>query len=181
MVLLITATGASLAAITTLYKSWRTQAPAFFYAGLMIFILSCVAWSYSQGWEFGLVYGLCLPALLVWPFIGASQTLLPAPKNSPQSRAIDTSVSTALRHTGHMLVVLPGLMLTSLLLSMAVSLRLPFAEAGQLATGIILLPLIWGGLAYHYLATVHKTKALFAYLVLSILSALMLIYLPGLE
>lgn len=181
MVLLITATGMSLAAITTLYKSWRTQAPVFFYAGLMIFILSCVAWSYSQGWEFGLVYGLCLPALLVWPFIGVSQTRLPAPKNSPQSRPINTSLSTVLRHVGHTLVVLPGLMLTSLLSSMAISLRLPFAEAGQLAVGIVLLPLLWGCLVYHYLATQRKTRALIVYLLLSITSALMLIYLPGLE
>lgn len=72
-------------------------------------------------------------------------------------------------------------MLTSLLLSMAVSLRLPAEEAGQLASGIILLPIIWGLLAYHYLATQSKARALMIYLMLSILSVMMLLYLPGLE
>ena len=181
MVSLILAAGMTLAAIATIYKSWRSQAPAFLYLGIALFVGSCVLWSSSQGWEFGLVYALCLPGMLVWPFIGMHQIRLPAPKNTPTPRQINISFGLAASHLGHTLVVLPGLMITSVLTVMAFSLRLPFTDAGQLATGIVLLPLIWGMLAYHYCATTAKGKALISYVCLSVISALLLIYLPGLN
>ena len=91
------------------------------------------------------------------------------------------SANLALQHVGHALVVLVGLLITSLLVSLALSLRLPFADAGQLAVVIVLLPLLWGMLVYHYLATASKVKAVAFYTVLSAASLLLLIYLPGLN
>ncbi|GGW89315.1 hypothetical protein [Alteromonas halophila] len=181
MVSLLLASGISLAAIASLYRSWRQQAPAFLYLSIALFIVSCVLWSYSQGWEFGLVYALCLPGLLVWPFIGLNQSRLPAPKNQPSPRQIKVTARQTATHLGHTLVALPGLMITSLLTAMAFSLRLPFADTGQLATGVVLQPLLWGLLAYHYFATGAKGKALLIYLSLSVISTLLLLYLPGLN
>lgn len=180
MLLLLTASGLSLAAIASLYKSWRARAPAFAYSCIMLFSVSCVVWSLSQGWEYGLVYSLCLPGLLVWLFIGANQIHVAAPKNTPAPRQVNATLKRALTHTGHMVVVLPGLMVVSLLIAMAVSLRMPTAASGQLATGIALLPVIWGLLVYHYLATNAKVNALVYYVIVSAISALMLLYLPGL-
>lgn len=179
MVDLISAAGLSAATLATLYKSWRAQAPAVFYAGVVLLVVSCVAWSYSQGWEYGLVYALCLPGLLVWPFIAANQVQLPPPKNAPQARIIPVSVRLAFYHIGNYLVVLVGLLLTSLLASLAICRQLPFAEAGQLATCVVLLPLVWGLLVYHYLAVQSKPKALILYVVISAASAAALVFIPG--
>lgn len=181
MVMLLTACGLSLAAIATLYQSWRARAPAFFYGGIAVLGASCLGWSFSQGWEYGLVYALCLPGLLVWLFIGANQRHQPPPKTTPAPRQVSATLQRALVHTGHMVVVLPGLMTASLLMALAISLRMPTAASGQLAVGIVLLPVIWGLLVYHYLATRAKVKALIYYVIVSAISALMLMYLPGLS
>lgn len=181
MLSLSIAAGLSVAAIATVYRSWRTHAPAWFYSGLMLFILSCIAWATSQGWEFGTVYALCAPALVVWPFIAKNQVVLADPRHLPQPRRVDVSLKRAGLHLCHGAVVLIGLLVTSLLVSVAVSLRLPFADAGQLAVVIVLLPLLWGMLVYHYLATASKGKAVITYTVLSAVSLLLLIYLPGLN
>ncbi|WP_218312501.1 hypothetical protein [Alteromonas antoniana] len=181
MLSLSIAAGLSVAAIATVYRSWRTHAPAWFYSGLMLFILSCIAWATSQGWEFGTVYALCAPALLVWPFIACHQVVMPAPKNIPAPRRVAFSLALSVRHLGHALVVLIGLLATSLLVSVAVGIRLPFTDAGQLAVIIVILPLLWGLLAYHYLATPSKGRAVIIYAVLSAASLLILTFLPGLK
>ncbi|GGD51334.1 hypothetical protein [Lacimicrobium alkaliphilum] len=176
---LIIAAGFSVAAIATVYQSWRARAPAVFYLSLVLLLISCVLWSYSQGWEYGLVYALCLPGLLVWPFISANQVQLPPPKNIPKARDISVSVKSTFYHISNYLVVLVVLMLTSLLASLAICRQLPFAEAGQLATSVVLLPLIWGLLGYHYLACESKPKALIVYVVIASASAAALIFIPG--
>lgn len=75
--------------------------------------------------------------------------------------------------------MLGGLLLTSLLASLAICRQLPFAEAGQLATSVVLLPLVWGLLGYHYLACKSKPKALIVYVVIASASAAALIFIPG--
>jgi hypothetical protein len=181
MIGLLTATGLSIAALAMVYYSWRTQITALFYAGFSLLILSCIGWSYSQGWEYGLVYALCLPGVLVWPFIGANQVQLPAPKNTPQARPISISIKSVGFHAGNYLVNLILLMLTSILMSFALCRLLPMTFTGQIATAIILQPIVWGLLSYHYLATTAKLKAIGAYVTISIASAGALIYLPGME
>lgn len=176
---LVAAVGLSVAALATVYKSWRAQAPAFFYVGLVLLLISCVLWSYSQGWEVGLVYALCLPGLLVWPFISANQIQLPPPRNTPRARKISVSVKSTFYHISNYLVVLVGLLLTSLLASLAICRQLPFAEAGQLATSVVLLPIMWGLLGYHYLACQSKPKALIVYILMIAASAAALIFIPG--
>lgn len=181
MVSLSIAAVLSVAAIAAIYQSWRKQALAWCYSGIVVFIVSSIAWSFSQGWEFGIVYALCAPALVVWPFIAKNQVVLADPRHLPQPRRVDISLKRAGLHLCHGAVVLIGLLVTSLLVSVAVSLRLPFADAGQLAVVIVLLPLLWGMLAYHYLATSSKGKAVVTYTVLSAVSLVALIYLPGLK
>ena len=170
-----------MAAIAAVYKSWRHGSEKLLYLSVTLFIASIAIWSFSQGWEFGVVYAVCIPALLVWLFIAKHQKVLPPPTTRPQPKQVRMSANLALQHVGHALVVLVGLLITSLLVSLAVSLRLPFADAGQLAVVIVLLPLLWGMLVYHYLATASKVKAVAFYTVLSAASLLLLIYLPGLN
>lgn len=174
----IVAGALSLAAIALIYKSWRTRAPAFFYLGIGVLFLSCVGWSFSQGWEFGLVYALCIPALLVWPFIGANQTHHPPAQNAPIPKQIEISFKQSATNAGHLLVVLVLLLITSLLSTLAVCLHFPFDITGKLALVIVILPVTWGMLIYHYFAVSKKGKAIASYVCMAVISTAVLIYVP---
>lgn len=168
----------SIAAIAIIYKSWRTRAPAFFYLGSGVLLASCFGWSFSLGWEHGLVFALCIPALLVWPFIGANQTILAAPNHTPSPKSLNVSLKTVSTHIGHYLVVLVLLLVTSLVTALAICLRLPSETEGKLALVIVLMPILWGLLIYHYFAVSNKVKALIAYVILAALSSAVLMYVP---
>ena len=45
-----------------------------------------------------MLYSLCIPSILVWPFIAFNQTHLPQLKNAPQPRSFDFSRRTVLEH-----------------------------------------------------------------------------------
>lgn len=162
----------SIATVATLFKSWRSQASAFLIIGLLLLVLSCICWSYAQGWEFGVLYALLAPGLLAWLFIMASQRILPAPKNTPSPKSLDLSRSTLLINGAHFISVLFVLLVTSVLISLGFSASMPFSTAGQLALSVILLPLVWGLCAYHYLASSKKRQPLITYVVLALLGLL---------
>ena len=67
----VAAGGLTLAALGVIYKSWRAQASTYLYLGLVVWLVAAVCWSYAQGWEFGVLYALCIPSILVWPFIAS--------------------------------------------------------------------------------------------------------------
>lgn len=178
MLLLVASTGMSLASMASVYQSWRRQRLGIFYLGLVVWCLSAVMWSYAVGWEFGILYALFLPALLVWPFIAQNQTHLPQPKQVPVPRLLTFSANTILHHGFNYIVVLVVLMLVSLLASLAISTLLPFDIAGKMASAVIILPLFWGMAVYHYLATANKLKALIAYAFIALTGATTLIAIP---
>ncbi len=174
----VAAGGLTLAALGVIYKSWRAQASTYLYLGLVVWLIAAVCWSYAQGWEFGVLYALCIPSILVWPFIAANQTHLPQPKNVPQPRSFDFSRRTVLGNIANYIVVLIVLLVVSVLLTLGLCALLPFSIAGKLATGIVLLPILWGLIVYHYLATAHKIKVVVAYVVLAALCLPILIFFP---
>jgi len=178
VMLSVAASGLSLAALAAVYKSWRGQASTYLYVGLAVWLASSVCWSYAQGWEFGVLYALCIPALLVWPFIALNQTQLPKPKNNPQPRSVDFSRKTLLGNTANYVVILVVLLAVSVFLTLGICALLPFSIAGQLATGTVILPVLWGMIVYHYLATVHKFKVVGAYTVLADLCVPVLTFMP---
>ena len=176
--LTVAAGGLTLAALGVVYRSWREQASTYLYLGLVVWLASAVCWSIAQGWEFGVLYALCIPAILVWTFIALNQTFLPQPKNVPQPRSFDFARGTVLANAANYFVVLVVLLVVSVLITLGVCALLPFSIAGQLATGTVLLPVLWGLFVYHYLATSHKFKVIGAYAVLSAACVPILIFLP---
>ncbi|WP_334058261.1 hypothetical protein [Alteromonas sp. S005] len=174
----VAAGGLTLAALVVVYKSWRKQASTYLYLGLVVWLASAVCWSIAQGWEFGVLYALCIPAILVWPFIAFNQTFLPQPKNVPQPRSFDFARDTVLANAANYFVVLVVLLVVSVLITLGVCALLPFSIAGQLASGTVLLPVLWGLFVYHYLATAHKFKVIGAYAALSAVCVPILVFLP---
>lgn len=167
-----------LLAVALLYKSWRAQSTTHFVVALLIWIASGVMWSYALGWEFGVLYTLCLPGILVWPFIARNQVILPAPRNIPLPRPINLNLRSTATHIGHTAVVLVVLMLASVLVTLALCAILPFSIAGKLGLGVVVLPMLWGAAIYHYLATANKGVALGIYALASCLSVPVLFLLP---
>ena len=174
----ITAGGLSLVALVAVYRSWRAQVSRYLYLGIVFWLVSTVCWSYAQGWEFGLLYALCIPALLVWPFIAFNQVQLPQPKNVPQPRRFDFSRGAVIANVTNHLVVMVILLVISVLITLGVCALLPFTIAGKLATATILLPVLWGLIVYHYLASSYKFKVVGIYAVLAALCLPILAFLP---
>lgn len=174
----VAAGGLTFAALWVVYNSWRNQASTYLYIGLTVWLVSAVCWSFAQGWEFGVLYALCIPAILVWPFIASNQTQLPQPKNVPQPRGFDFSRGTVLGNIANYIVVLVVLLVVSVLVTLGICALLPFSIAGKLATATVMLPVLWGLIVYHYLATSHKIKVIGAYAALSAACVPILIFLP---
>ncbi|NDV90723.1 hypothetical protein GTH32_05865 [Alteromonas sp. 345S023] len=170
--------GLTLAALMTVYRSWRVQSAGVFYFGVVLWVFACIWWSYAQGWEFGVLYGLCLPACLVWPFILKNQSYLPKSTRIPSPRKLDFSTKTLVTHIGHFVVVMGVLMAASVSITLAVCALLPFSLTGQLAIAIVLLPILWGLAAYHYLAAANKVAALSVYLVALVIGIIVLTFVP---
>ena len=176
--LTVFASALTLGAVATVYKSWRSQTLAFFVIGLLVWLISTIAWSYVQGWEFGVLYSLCLPALLVWPFIYLNQTVLPLPKHTPQPRALNFTMRNTWANIGNALVVLVALLIISVLITLAFCAAMPLSASGKLALTVILVPMLWGGAIYHYLATTRKSLTLGIYTAVATLSVPVLLALP---
>lgn len=178
MFMLCAASGLSIASMAAVYKSWQRQAAPMLYIGMAIWLLSSIAWSISVGWEFGVVYALCLPGMLVWPFIAANQTSTPAPQQRPEPRKLDVSVSTSMQHILHYLVVLVFMLVFSVVASLALCALLPLDITGQLAICMVISPIMWGLAVYHYLASIKKVKVFAGYVVATGASLAILMAMP---
>jgi len=178
MFMLCAASGLSIASMAAVYKSWQRQTAPMLYIGIAIWLLSSIAWSVSVGWEFGVVYALCLPGLLVWPFIAANQSATPAPQQSPEPRKINVSVSTSMKHILHSFIVLILMLIFSVVASLAFCALLPIDIAGQLAICMVISPIMWGLAVYHYLASIKKVKVVTGYVVATGASLVILMAMP---
>ncbi|WP_258544352.1 hypothetical protein [Alteromonas lipotrueae] len=178
MFMLFAASGLSVVSMAAVYKSWQRQTSPMLYIGVAIWLMSSIAWSMSVGWEFGVVYALCLPGLLVWPFIAANQSAAPATQQRPEPRKLDLSVSTSIQHILHSIIVLMLMLIFSVVASLALSALLPLEIASQLAICMVISPIIWGLAVYHYLATSKKIKTVGGYLVATAVSLAILMAMP---
>jgi FtsH-binding integral membrane protein len=178
MFMLFAASGLSLASIAAVYQSWRRQTGPMLYVGIGVWLLSSIAWSLSVGWEFGVLYALCLPGLLVWPFIAMNQSHMAVPLQIPQPRKLGFSPRTSIQHALHYIVVLLLLLVFSVVASLAICALLPMNITGQLATCMVISPIIWGLAVYHYLATSKKIKTVGGYLVATAVSVAILMAMP---
>ena len=49
-----------------IYQGWKAHSLAYAIPGWAITFMSLPLWIAAEGTEFGLIYGLCMPALFVW-------------------------------------------------------------------------------------------------------------------
>jgi len=149
---------ASIASVATVYQSWRKQQAVLFWASVALLTVSAVIWSFAQGWEYGVVYALMLPALLVWLPILAERKKLNGNGQVPAPRPVNTSAKNVARHMGLFVMVIILQLALSLVSSVAFSRLLPVEETGQMTICVLLLPVLWGVVSYHYLASSRKLR-----------------------
>lgn len=168
----------SLGAVATVHQSWRSRTPALFVVGLCLWSISGVAFSYAHGWEFGALLTLCLPGILVWPFVLANQVQLPQSKNNPEPRALNFSGKNVLRNALTCVVVLVPFLFISLFITLGMSALTPFTTAGKLGVVVVLQPIMWGLIVYHYLASLSKARVLIFYSIVAGLCVPILMLFP---
>ncbi|MBC3765585.1 hypothetical protein [Neptunicella marina] len=165
------ATLLSLATVSGFYLSWKQQASRALWLSIGLLVVSCIGWSYAAGWEYGLVYALCIPSMLVWLFIWQQRKSLGVNKAIPHSPAAKVSAKLAASHMGRLLVVLIIQALISLLLTLVFCYLLPLEDVNRMALGIVLLPLVWALLSYQLLQSRFYWRSLSIQMVVGLLSA----------
>lgn len=155
------ATLAGLIGSYLVYFSWKRHSHSIAALGWTCLMASLPLWILAQGPEFGVIYGLSLPALYVWLGVLKEQkwqgSVKVIPKDTTQwcwnGRKVAINFAIAL-------YMLPGLMVLSSVMTTSAVYLLPTSEANQMAIGIIALPVLWGCLAHWYLVSVNKRPPL---------------------
>lgn len=140
-----------------LYFGWRHKSPVYALLGWLSVVGSVYVWYLALNLEFGVTIALLLPALTVWLGIASQATrqrqLVKRVKPAHQWKIAPGQIA---RNTGHILYVLPGQMFICAIIMIAVVYQLPMSEPKQLATGALMMPVLWGILAYWYVLSSRK-------------------------
>ncbi|MAJ70142.1 MAG: hypothetical protein CBB67_001090 [Alteromonadaceae bacterium TMED7] len=134
-----------------IYLSWRNSSAVYAWLGWLAAAGSVYCWYLVLGVEYGLTIGLCLPALTVWAAIAVEanpqRQSTARIKPAHQWRLAPRQIAL---QTGHILYVLPGQLFICALIMIAVVYQLPVSEPKQMAIGVLVMPVLWGLLAYWY-------------------------------
>ena len=157
----VLATTAGLSGSYLVYLSWKRHSTPLAVWGWALLLGSIPIWIFAQGPEFGTIYALCLPAFFVWLGIFQEQkwqqSTNPVFKTTTQWRWNNAKVWA---NTGHVLFVLPVLMLASSSITISMVFLLPMSDANKMATGVIALPIVWGVMAFWYQISANKKAPL---------------------
>lgn len=152
-----------LASVTTvlatslLYHGWRKSTTGYSVAGWCGVVASTGLWCKALSMEYGLTIGLTLPALAVWIGIAMQAKPQRAPRlpAKPPHRWQFVPRQIA-QNKGHALYLLPGQLFICALIMIALVYQLPVSEPKQMAIGVLMMPVLWGVLAYGYMMSRRK-------------------------
>ena len=154
---IIISSALSVLACYAIYLGWATQNRRLSYVGWAGVLLSIVTWCLALGVEFGVLIGLSLPAIAVWIGIArhAKSEKVKSVIIKPQ-HIWRWQGKTVVQQVWHILFVLLIQLFAFSVIVVAAMYQLPVSEPKKMATGAILLPLIWGGFAYWYTMSDRK-------------------------
>lgn len=162
-------------AVAGVYLSWRQGRALGWVTALLLLVLSALVFSVTTGWEKGLTYALFLPALFIWLPIFREHTRSPFVVKTVTAKAQDFRLPRILLHTATGLTVLVLQLLFSVIITLALVQGLPMAETGQLALVVVIQPILWAAMIYHYLGRTARLKPLGGQLLVSLLCGLTLV------
>lgn len=153
---------------------WQRQSLSFALAGWLGIFASIVLWIVSQGIEFGLVYGLCVPSIYVWYYIAKES------KQTPERTIVKPQTlwrfrpRAVLSNTALVLFVLPCLLIISSLVTINIVYYLPVPETSQMAIGVLLIPFMWAFIACWLFMANNKLWPVAISALMALISALQL-------
>lgn len=138
--------------VALLYASWRKRLQLKRLAvacGWSLIAVSFWFWAGSAGAEFGTVIAAMQLSIVAWIFALTNRHIRrsngrrqePAGVNLPRFQSI-------LHHSGRLLLVVPLAACAATTLVLAASALLPWNDVNRLAFAVLMVPLIWGALAY---------------------------------
>lgn len=165
----------SLLACYAIYFGWAAQKRLWAYVGWAGLVLSVVAWSSALGVEYGIAVGLFVPAIGVWAGIAQHASVEPVKplihKPAHQWRWRGKSIAINAWHIAYVLLI--QLFAFCLIVAALIN-QLPMSESKQMATGAIVLPLLWGVFAYGYVMSDRKWRHVVGLFLLAVVAALYL-------
>lgn len=144
----------SLAGIAGLFHSWRQRSPKALWArrsGWVLLALSVVLWVWAHNPEFGVTFGLFVPALGAWLIIAASADSRPSnggAQTQPKQRLKLPGLGPFAKQLLIFVLAIPLAAVATALVSIAVTDWLPWQRVNSLPLGILLMPVLWGLASY---------------------------------
>lgn len=163
--------GCSIAGVALLYRSWARQprgSVVMVAAGWLMLVVAAAAWIFLDGWEFGMIYAITVPALpagaVLWLCADRRSGRVPSMArlslSMPGRNAVRASLLT-------FLLVVPFGVATSILVTSAAGLLLPLGELNQLVFIVCVMPVVWGVLAVWLTMDERRTRTVLSLVVLS--------------
>ena len=152
MVYAIAAVLAGTCGVALLYASWRKRLQPkrlVVTCGWSLIAASLWLWIRFAGAEFGTVIGAMQLSIVAWIFVLTNRHIRrsngrrqePVGVNLPRFRAM-------LHHSGRFLVAVPLAACSGTMLVLAGSALLPWSDVNRLAFAVLMVPVMWGALAY---------------------------------
>ena len=164
-----------LAGTSVLFMCWRKRYHLHRIAtlcGWVLLLVSLGFWKAYSGLEFGIVFGLMMPALYAWIFTLMSSELKPPGRTRVQSyRILWPTLARVVRNGAWFFLVIPALALSSILITTAFTYLLPIQEINRLATAVLLMPAVWGAAVTWLLIDNRMMRPVLANSVLGLCSA----------
>ena len=180
MMLFLMAAVPALCGVGCLFHSWksaRKHGRNLVIYGWLLLLLSLLSWIQLAGAEYGVVFALLFPAFFAWLMIvfqrrkgrrktSAPQTVQPMPAPSWQGIG---------RNIVRFLWLFAGLGVAMLLVSVALVMQFPFAANLNLASALLLFPLLWAASVCWFLSSRNPWKVSLLSTVAALVSSLWLL------
>ena len=138
--------------VALIFASWRRWIGGHRHAALfgwLALALSGVSWMLATGAEFGVTLALLVPSVVAWLLVFANrQRRQGRRRDDPALDKPMRPTTVWSRHLLLFLVVVPFAAVASTLVSVAVSMLLPWQPVNAMLLVVIVMPVLWGGVAY---------------------------------
>lgn len=164
------------AGIVLLYRSWsrRPRGSRFSVAaGWLLLAAAATSWIRAAGWEFGAIHAFTVPSLVAVLLLGLVADRRPGRPELAARAALGGPSWRAIRGQAVTLLLVAVLGATSsILLTSAVGLRLPFGELDQMVFIVCTMPVVWGLVACWLTMAARRARPVISLVALSALSLL---------
>jgi hypothetical protein len=168
---------AALFGTALLYRSWRRSLPnraLTISIGWMFLFGSLPLWVYAAGSEFGSVFAIIAVPFAAWLFVGIGlQARDRVAVALPRRRLHGPSLRAMIRQLGLFAATVPLAGAASSMVSAALVRWLPGLEVDRMAFAVLIMPVVWGLLAFWICAAERRLRTISLIAGLGIVSALL--------